>query len=243
MNPGPEEQQDLPRLLARLDDLRRAERRAASARMVSVIAHLIGTPLNVISGRAALLRSNTTPEAIEENVRRIEEQVERLSQRIRRLVDYFALAEPPSDQQPLAKVFAECRALYAPVAEGKGVVLDLKAGEFEDSRVEGALLPLLLTTLLSLAIRSATPGRRVELNAGERGPRKLLLSLNLPGVALPPGRLDRLDPPEHGVTYDVGVLETLWICTALARRLGGALEVVPAESGEGVTLHLECPHA
>ena len=62
--------------------------------MVSVAGHLVGTPLNVIAGRAALIRSNPTPEAITENVRRIEEQVDRLSQRIRRLVDYFDLAEP-----------------------------------------------------------------------------------------------------------------------------------------------------
>ena len=239
---GPDEQ-DLPRLLSRLDALRQGERRAASARMVSVIAHLIGTPLNVISGRAALLRTNPAPEAIEENVRRIEEQVERLSLRIRRLVDYFALAEPPSDQQPLGKVLEECRSLYAPVAAERSVVLELSAGELEDSKVEGALLPLLLTTLLSLAIRSAKAGDKVELATSERGPRKLTLALSLPGVAVPPGRLDRLDPPDHGVTYDVGVLETLWICTALARRLGGALEVVAADTGEGTTLHLECPHA
>lgn len=242
MTVGPDEQ-DLPRLLARLDELRQGERRAASARMVSVIAHLIGTPLNVISGRAALLRTNPAPEAIEENVRRIEEQVERLSHRIRRLVDYFALAESGSDQQPLGKVLEECRALYAPVAAAKNVTLELRAGELEDSKVEGALLPLLLTTLLSLAIRSAKPGAKVELVTSERGPRKLTLALSLPGVEVPPGRFDRLDPPEHGVPYDVSVLETLWICTALAKRLGGALEVVAAETGGGTTLHLECPHA
>ena len=65
---------DAAALLARLDTLRQAERRAASARMVSVAGHLIGTPLNVIAGRAALIRSNPAPEAVEENVRRIEEQ-------------------------------------------------------------------------------------------------------------------------------------------------------------------------
>jgi signal transduction histidine kinase len=210
--------------------------------MVSVIAHLIGTPLNVISGRAALLRTSPTPEAIDENVRRIEEQVERLSQRIRRLVDYFALAEAPTDQQPLGSVLAECEALYAPVAAERGVTLELRAIELEELRVEGALLPLLLTTLLSLAIRTARAGSKVEMNVTERGPRKLAISLGLPEVTVPSGRYDRLDPPEHGVDYDVGVLETLWICTALARRLGGGLEVVAAESG-GVALLLECPHA
>ena len=239
---GAPEKSDLPHLLARLDELREAERRAASARMVSVIAHLIGTPLNVIAGRAALLRSSPTPEAIDENVRRIEEQVERLSQRIRRLVDYFALAEPRTQPQPLGNVLAECRALYAPVAAARDVSFEVDVGRLEEQRVEGSLLPLLLTTLLSLAIRTAPPGVSVTLTASERGPTRLALSLSLPGIELPPGRLDRLDPPEHGVRYDVSALETLWICTALARRLGGGLEVVASESGQGVTSHLECPH-
>src|SRR4051812_5602618 len=106
------EKPELPALLARLDELRRAERRAVSARMVSVAGHLIGTPLNVIAGRAALIRTNPTPEVVEENVRRIEEQVERLAQRIRRLIDYFGLAEPTSQLRSVGDVLDECLALY-----------------------------------------------------------------------------------------------------------------------------------
>src|SRR3954471_20951649 len=95
-------------LLARLDALRQAERRAASMRMVSVTGHLIGTPLNVIAGRAALIRSNPSPEAIEGNVRRIEEQVERLSLRIRRLIDYFGLPDPPAGRRTVGEILDEC---------------------------------------------------------------------------------------------------------------------------------------
>src|SRR6478609_9368333 len=111
----------LGELLARLDELRRAERRAVSARMVSVAGHLIGTPLNVIAGRAALIRTNPTPEAVEENVRRIEEQVERLALRIRRLIDYFGLADPSGARRGVGEVLQECQALYRPIAELKGV--------------------------------------------------------------------------------------------------------------------------
>src|SRR5258705_2052646 len=104
------EKSDLAALLARFDELRQAERRAVSARMVSVAGHLIGTPLNVIAGRAALIRTNLAPEAVEENVRRIEEQVERLAQRIRRLIDYFGLAEPGTELRPASDILEECLA-------------------------------------------------------------------------------------------------------------------------------------
>ncbi|HKY38056.1 MAG TPA: histidine kinase dimerization/phospho-acceptor domain-containing protein [Polyangiaceae bacterium] len=233
---------DLERLLARLDELRRAERRAASARMVSVIGHLIGTPLNVIAGRAGLIRNNPAPEAIEENVRRIEEQVERLSRRIRRLVDYFSLVDPRGESRSLADVLAECRELYAPIAQRQGVVLELSSGELGEQHIEGSFMPVVLTALLSLAIDTTASGGKVALSASERGPRVLVLELGMAGLAVPPGRLDRLEPPEPEMHYDVGAFETLWICQGLARRISGSLEVVPAAAGHGVTVHLECPH-
>src|SRR6185312_4299117 len=83
--------------LALFDHLRQTEIRATSARVASVIGHLIGTPLNVIAGRAALIRSNPSAEYSIENARRIEEQVERLAQRIRRLIEYLTAPEPAGD--------------------------------------------------------------------------------------------------------------------------------------------------
>jgi signal transduction histidine kinase len=241
--PEPEpEPQDLVRLLIRVDELRQAERRAASARMVSVIGHLIGTPLNVIAGRAGLIRNNQAPEAVEENVRRIEEQVERLSMRIRRLVDYFGLADLPSASRPLGQILAECGELYEPIARRKGLELDLSSGELGEQHIEGTLTPVVLTALLSLAIKSTASGGKVALTTRERGPKMLVLELGMADLAVPPGRLDRLEPPEPEAHYDVGAFETFWICQGLARRASGSLEVQPAVSGRGVTLHLECPH-
>src|SRR6185503_2969670 len=80
--------------LAKFDDLRQAERRAVSSRVASVVAHLIGTPLHVIAGRASLIRTAPTDASVAENARRIEEQVERLARRIRALIDYLMLPEP-----------------------------------------------------------------------------------------------------------------------------------------------------
>ncbi len=232
---------DLSVLLARLDDLRQAERRAASARMVSVAGHLVGTPLNVIAGRAALIRSNLAPEAVEENVRRIEEQVERLALRIRRLIDYFGLAEPARTRRSVGEILDECQALYGPVAELKGVTLVVTRQPSEPLRIEGELVPLVLTTLLSLGVRTSVAGQTVSLNVTEHGPKTVLFELHLPGLDVPKN-FERLEPPEHGVRYDPGALEAFWTCLGLARRLGGALHVVPASSGTGVTVRFECDH-
>jgi signal transduction histidine kinase len=239
----PDDAQDRAAQLTRLDQLRQAERRAASARMVAVIGHVIGTPLNVIVGRAGLLRTNTSPEAIDENVRRIEEQVERLSQRIRRLIDYFGLADPPEAREPLSAVLAECTTLYGPIAELKGVKLELSPGGNEAAQVDASVVPLLVTTLLSLGISTGSPGSVLSLAVSEQGPKSLLFELTLPGLTPPPGRLDRMEPPDHGVRYDPGLLETLWLCLGLARRIGAGLEVAVSADGLGTTARFECTHA
>src|SRR5690348_18408500 len=88
--------------LALFDDLRQAERRAVSSRVASVIAHLIGTPLHVIAGRASLIRAAPKDDSVAENARRIEEQVERLAARIRALIDYLTLPEPASRREDVA---------------------------------------------------------------------------------------------------------------------------------------------
>lgn len=240
MNGQAPEAPDLASLLVGLDHLRQAERRAASARMVSVIGHLIGTPLNVIAGRAGLMRTSPSPEGVEENARRIEEQVDRLAQRIRRLIDYFCVPEPLAPPRALGAVLADCLAIYRPIAGEAGVSLLVSADDVEALPVDGEAMPLLLTTLLSLALRSAAPGNAVSLNAMEHGTQLVAFELVVPGLSAPPGRLDRLEPPEAGVQYDAGVLETLWLCVGLAKRLGGNLDILT--TGSGATIRFECSH-
>jgi signal transduction histidine kinase len=224
-------------LLARLDELRHAERRAASTRMVSVTGHLIGTPLNIIAGRAALIRTNPSPEAVEGNLRRIEEQVERLSLRVRRLIDYFGLPEPAAARRTVGEVLAECAAVYRPIAELKGVSLDISAQGVEALPIESTLTLLVLTTLLSLGIRRAAAGQCVLLDAGEQGKSAVTFELSLPGLDMPPSNFDWLEPPERGVDPDA--FEALSLCLGLARRVGGSLSVARSPAGD-MTVCFEC---
>jgi len=230
------------RRLALLDELRQAERRAAISRVASVIGHLIGTPLNVIAGRAALIRANPAPESAAENARRIEEQVERLAERIRRLIDYLTVPEPRPEPRSAALVVREAISLYAPVAAERGVGVQVTSATIPNAVVEGTSALVVLTSLMSLALRVAPRGASVELRVETTPSGSVLFELRVPGLEPPRARLDRLDPPDDEDGASAERLQLLSLCFAMARRQGGRLEVVAHESTRAA-IRFECSSA
>lgn len=229
------------RRLALLDELRQAERQAATSQVALVIGHLIGTPLNVIAGRAALIRANPAPESASENARRIEEQVERLAERIRRLIDYLTVPEPRPEPRNADVVVREALALYGPIALEHGVTIQVTAeGELPSVPIEGTSALIVLTSLLSLALRvaprSSTVEVRMEPGTEEGG---VIFVVRVPGLQPPQARLDRLDPPDEEDGESAEVLQLLSLCYAMARRHGGKLEVV-AHDPSRAAIRFEC---
>jgi hypothetical protein len=78
-------------LLHLLDTLQQYQLRNAGAEVAAAIAHALGTPLNVISGRAELIRQD--PSSALAQVTRIEEQVRKVATGLRQLVDYLAVPD------------------------------------------------------------------------------------------------------------------------------------------------------
>ncbi len=228
------------RRFARLDELRQAERQAASARVATVIGHLIGTPLNVIAGRAALIRTSQTPELMHENARRIEEQVERLAERIRGLIDYLVVADLPPEPHTVESLLSEALALYCPVAQAKGVSIRSAHDGAGQWTIDARPALLVLTCLLSLASRTTSPGGIIDVSTTERDG-VVTFALRLPSLDTPPSRIDRLDPPEKPTGYDSDAMQVLSTCQGIARRGGGDLNVGPGENGVGVVVRFECP--
>ncbi|HTQ06708.1 MAG TPA: histidine kinase dimerization/phospho-acceptor domain-containing protein [Polyangiaceae bacterium] len=216
--------------LAMLDDLRQAERRAVSSRVAAVIAHLIGTPLHVIAGRASLIRGAPTDATVAENARRIEEQVDKLAKRIRALIDYLTAPEPAPREDSVRAVVDGALALYSPIAEVRGLSLKL-VGDIPDASVEGTSALIVLTSLLSLATRVAPRGATSELSVTRAADGRVAFELSVPGLVPPQGRIDSLEPPEQPETANVEELQVLSVCSAIVRRNGGQLEVVAGDKG------------
>jgi signal transduction histidine kinase len=99
-------------LLELYDAVAQRQIRDAGAEVAAVIAHAVGTPLNVISGRAELIRHD--PSNALAQVARIEEQVKKLATGLRQLVDYLAAPDPRAPQQSAS-------AAANPSAKGPGI--------------------------------------------------------------------------------------------------------------------------
>lgn len=222
--------------LARLDWLRQSERRAAISRVASVIAHLIGTPLHVIAGRAALIRSSPTPEGVQENARRIEAQVERLAVRIRKLIDYLTSPEPDSEPRAVDSLVEEALSLYVPIATLQGI--EIASAQAPSQLVDGNPTLLVLTSLLSLSVRLGEPGSRVELEFEPLANGGVAFELSIPGLVTPSLSLDHLDPPDDQVT-DPELLQVLSVCSAIARQHGGRMQLASKVAGR-MTIRFEC---
>jgi signal transduction histidine kinase len=230
------------RYLLLAERLRRAERRAATFRVASAIGHLMGTPLNVIAGRAALIRAGADAGRPAEHARRIEEQVERLAAEVRRLIDYLTPLEPSSEPESVRAVVDDALVLCRPVAVAQGVTIDVKTDVLPSIHVDGISALLVLTTLLSLTLRASAPGRAVELRVVPTDVPDYVVQFELtaPGMAFPRGRIDRLEAPEQPGKADSETLQTLSICFSVAQRHGGIVTVAENDRG-ATTIVFSCP--
>jgi two-component system NtrC family sensor kinase len=114
---------------ARLDAevrLRHAQRLTTVGQLAAGVAHELGTPLNVISGRASLIlrRHEDDPDA--QDARIVKGQAARITDIVRRLLDFSRRDPPQRAEVDLGLIVQEALSMLASTAHEAGVVLDLQ---------------------------------------------------------------------------------------------------------------------
>lgn len=88
--------------------LRQAEKLATIGQMAAEIAHEVGTPLNVISGRArAMARKSAAPDEVEKNAGIVAAQVDRIARIIKQVLDFSRKSGPTRTKVDLGAVVSE----------------------------------------------------------------------------------------------------------------------------------------
>jgi signal transduction histidine kinase len=229
-------------LLELFEALQHHQVRNGVAEVAAAIAHALGTPLNVISGRAELIRQD--PANAVAQVARIEEQVMKVATGLRQLVDYLAVPDALTSGRlvstdtasangqgnvPATRVVEEVLALLAPTVKALGAELVVDVSALETAAVDRWHALGVLTTLVSLAVRCAGK-RRVGLT-GSVVPGWAVFELHVPALPVMSGwHLEHFQtrPP---ATESAEPYRELSICAAVVRGHGGKLQIEAAPGG------------
>lgn len=112
--------------ISALEQLRHTDRLRTVGTLASGIAHELGTPLNVVSGRAGLMLSGgeeLPPTEVTENARIIRNQADRMTKIIRQLLDFARQRQRETVSLDLRSVVSETIELLGSFAKKHGVRL------------------------------------------------------------------------------------------------------------------------
>jgi signal transduction histidine kinase len=112
--------------LQALNQLRHADRLATAGKLASGIAHELGTPLNVVLGRAKIIRNAPgVRDDVARNAQIIEEQVSRMTKIIRQLLDFARTRDSRRVPSNASELVERVVGLLKPLAEKQGTALSL----------------------------------------------------------------------------------------------------------------------
>jgi hypothetical protein len=117
--------------------------------------------------------------------------------------------------------------------------LSIRSVPLPDGTLDGRPTMLVLTSLLSLAMRSASAGADIAISVSPPAPGSILFELEVPGMTTPLGRIDRLEPPDGWNRGGADQLQVLSLCFAIASRNGGHVALEKTEAG-GTMVRFRC---
>jgi signal transduction histidine kinase len=155
--------------LEALDRLRHAERLVTVGKLAAGVAHELGTPMNVILGRAKLISSGEVDgESARSSARIIGEQLEAMTGIIHQLLDFARRKQPKRTQAHGFDLLSQTASLLGALAVKSGVTLKVS----EPSAAVEVLgdvpaLQQVLNNLVMNAVQATGAGGQVTLGAAQ----------------------------------------------------------------------------
>ncbi len=236
------------------EQLRHADRLTTVGKLASGLAHELGTPLNVVQGRAKLILDHEVEgKDVDDSARIVVEQAERMTALIRQLLDF---ARPrPLHKAPVnvATVAGRVCQLVATIARTANVTLDPPPAD-ETLRIsaDDGQLTQVLTNLVVNGIHATPAGGSVTLSAklvdqtppayvGGEEQAWMAIAVRDTGTGLDEAARARIFEPFY-TTKEVGAGTGLGLSVSwgLVREHGGWIDV-QSTPGEGSTFTVYLP--
>ncbi len=242
--------------IAALEQLRHADRLATVGKLASGVAHELGTPLNVVAGRAQMIASGeATGDEIASSARIITEQARRITQIIRQLLDFARKRAPERVTTDLHPMAEHAVALLAQMADERGIALtfDRGTGACVALADEGQIQQVLMN-IVANALQATDRGGHVSVRcvservippADHGGPEAAFRGVCVKddGCGMDPETASRVFEPFF-TTKDVGKGTGLGLSVAygIVREHGGFI-TLESQPGKGSTFTVYLPPA
>jgi two-component system NtrC family sensor kinase len=147
-----------------LEQLRHADRLSTVGRLASGVAHELGTPLNVVSGRASFIASGELSESeTKKSAEIIHSQSARMTAIIRKLLDFARRSSPRRSLVDLRALVQRSLELIASLGHQASTVLSAEETEGPlMARVDPGQIQQVLTNLILNALQAMPEGGTVE---------------------------------------------------------------------------------
>ena len=148
-----------------LEQLRHADRLKTVGNLTSGLAHELGTPLNVVLGRANLIASGRLdPEELLKSTGIIKEQVQRMTATIRQVLDFARRKSPQRTRMDLRLLAQQTLEMLAPLAKERQATLVFHpSAQPVHVQIEPEQIEQVLVNLVTNAWQAMPEGGRVEI--------------------------------------------------------------------------------
>ncbi len=157
--------QETEKRIAAIEQLRHADRLATLGRLSSGIAHELGTPLNVVAGRAKMIAvEKLEREEITEFAQIIREQAERMTKIIRQLLDFARRRAVQRSPVDIVNLSRQVLNMLKPIAQKSSVTLELiEISDIQPVSVDQAQIQQVFINLIMNGIQAMPDGGRLQL--------------------------------------------------------------------------------
>jgi signal transduction histidine kinase len=239
--------------LRAVEQLRHSDRLRTVGQLASGVAHELGTPLNVVAGRAALIASGNLPEdKLVDSAEIIKREAERMTQIIRQLLDFSRRTSPQKTDCDIRCVVNQTTQLMASIASKSQVeIVSTLPDELSNVQIDQGQIQQVLTNLVNNAIQAMPDGGTITIDvqqlewtppaAGSERGEFIRIVVQDEGGGMPLENLDLLFEPFF-TTKDIGEGTGLGlsITYGIIQEHGGDIEV-HSEVGKGSQFFVYLP--